>query len=517
MSIDNEIKPESKNNVEDGHDFEEAIGATRYGKFNVILILMVLPACFATISETTTMSYVFPVAQCDLDLDLSHKGLLNAVTYAGTISSSFMWGFLYDTFGRKKLMVYGFLLDGFFVLMSGLSQNLAFLMVMKFAGGFIISGPFGGLNAYLSEIHGAKHRKLMPLLMGLFSSIGTIYLALLAAIIFPLKIHWKITENFVLHSWNLYLIVSALPALFSGIFLIFFPESPKFLLSKGKHDKALGVFQKIYSFNTGKSKKTYPINQLMVSGDGKKKKEKVGKIQALKRGCVQMSPLFRRPLFGNFILVCTMQLCAICSLNTLRLWLPQLFQAIADYKQLNNGTSTKLCVMLDVIRPVPKNFTSEECFVNPNNFEVYFNSMISAAATCISYLVAGSLVNAIGHKLLLSVTSFCGGVTAASLYFAPNAEIANVLLGVFSSFGSIATTVILGIVVELFPTSLRTMAVSITMMTGRSAAMLGNVVFPILLETGCGPPFTMIALFFFVCTFLTWFVPNKSKPVIVMQ
>lgn len=66
-------------------DFETAISAAQFGKFNFILILLALPMCWCTIFETTTMSYVFPAAQCDLDLSLEDKGLLNAVTYGGKL------------------------------------------------------------------------------------------------------------------------------------------------------------------------------------------------------------------------------------------------------------------------------------------------------------------------------------------------------------------------------------------------------------------------------------------------
>lgn len=33
--------------------------------------------------DTTTMSYILPIAQCDLDLSLENKGMLNAITYLG--------------------------------------------------------------------------------------------------------------------------------------------------------------------------------------------------------------------------------------------------------------------------------------------------------------------------------------------------------------------------------------------------------------------------------------------------
>lgn len=64
-------------------DFETAITATGFGKFNVILIAVILPAAFSHVFETATMSYVLPVAQCDLSLSLQDKGTLNAITFAG--------------------------------------------------------------------------------------------------------------------------------------------------------------------------------------------------------------------------------------------------------------------------------------------------------------------------------------------------------------------------------------------------------------------------------------------------
>lgn len=64
-------------------DFETALAATGFGKFNFILLIIAIPAALAPMFESTTMSFVFPAAQCDLDLTLQNKGTLNAVTYLG--------------------------------------------------------------------------------------------------------------------------------------------------------------------------------------------------------------------------------------------------------------------------------------------------------------------------------------------------------------------------------------------------------------------------------------------------
>lgn len=67
-------------------DFETAIKATGFGKYNGMLLLISIPAALAPMFETTTMSLVFPAAQCDLDLSLQNKGTLNAITYLGICS-----------------------------------------------------------------------------------------------------------------------------------------------------------------------------------------------------------------------------------------------------------------------------------------------------------------------------------------------------------------------------------------------------------------------------------------------
>lgn len=42
--------------------------------------------------------------------------------------------------------------------------------------------------------------------------------------------------------------------------MIFFPESPKFLMSQGRNDEALRVFQTIFQINTGRLRADYPVS-----------------------------------------------------------------------------------------------------------------------------------------------------------------------------------------------------------------------------------------------------------------
>lgn len=55
----------------------------------------------------------------------------------GMISSAMVWGFLSDTLGRRKIMVWGFFCSGLVEIMAAMSQNFAMLLVTRFASGFL--------------------------------------------------------------------------------------------------------------------------------------------------------------------------------------------------------------------------------------------------------------------------------------------------------------------------------------------------------------------------------------------
>ncbi|XP_023021415.2 synaptic vesicle 2-related protein [Leptinotarsa decemlineata] len=500
-------------------DFERAISTAGYGKFNVILYIVSTAAGWSSVFETTTMSYVFPAAECDLQLTLNHKGILNAITYAGMISSACLWGYLCDTLGRKKLLYIGLLLDGLFFLMAASSQNFPLLMVAKFLGGFIINGPFAALTAYLSEFHCAKNRARVQMILGAIFSLGNLLLPVLALIILPVQMNFNI-GNLEFHSWNIYLMVSALPALASGLAFIFLPESPKFLMAMGKNEEALEVFQRVYRINTGRPMETYPIKNLVdeikiytIDVNNSEDNDSVTKTKntGFRDGFQNISPTFFWPNITKMVLVSLLQFMTMMSLNTLRLWLPQIYQAMNDYRYYNNDEEATLCEMLEIFQLTNDSMnTTKACEVNSNNTEVYIISMIVAITSIFGYITAGTLINSIGKKKLLSILGLVSGSMAMTMYLSRNVLSTIIFSAMFVTFGSIGINVILAVVVDLTPTSLRTMSVSLTMMFGRLGAALGNMGFPYLLESGCAPPFFSVGSVMIGCSFLACFLPNTD-------
>lgn len=64
-------------------NFEEALRRTEFGKFNYILVILSGMCLSTVLLETLGISFVMPIAECDLNLSTEDKGLLSAIAFAG--------------------------------------------------------------------------------------------------------------------------------------------------------------------------------------------------------------------------------------------------------------------------------------------------------------------------------------------------------------------------------------------------------------------------------------------------
>uniref|UniRef100_A0A182VRC7 Major facilitator superfamily (MFS) profile domain-containing protein n=1 Tax=Anopheles minimus TaxID=112268 RepID=A0A182VRC7_9DIPT len=539
-------------------DFETAIAATGYGRFNYLLLLVAMPCCMTTVFETTTMSYVLPSAECDLNLSLADKGMLNAITYTGMITSAFLWGFLSDAYGRKRLLVVGFLLDSTFNVLCALSQNMVAIMVFKFMGGFVICGPFAVLMAYLSEFHSLQHRSRVMIVLGVFYSAANMLLPALAWLILPQPWNLVLGDGALeIHSWQIFLAVSCLPGVLSGISVMFLPESPKFLMSKGQNERALAIFRRLYAINT-RGGQEFPIKELVdevrqgraANEPTSGKQPTSGKATpatsapgggsgGVGEGFRQLGIMFRKPHLKNACLVYGIQFGILLGLNTFRLWVPQLFTIIEEFEHeqhlLPADGSATLCEMLaykvnktellqqqwlqhDVSRALhgPDPVAMEplddvfKCTATTEG-RVYLYSLIIGCVGIGAYAVTTIMINSIGNRNILTYGLLMAGSCGTALYWARSSLVTLILSSCYITICSIASTALIGAVVAMFPTSMRTMVVSLTMMFGRTGSIIGNVVFPYLMALGCLPPFVMIGAIVIAVAMVSRLLPRTVK------
>lgn len=75
-----------------------------YGKFNIVLVLAAGFAFAGMGMENVNVSIIIPYAKLDMDISVAEQGLLNSAGFIGLVATSHLWGFLADTWGRKKVM-----------------------------------------------------------------------------------------------------------------------------------------------------------------------------------------------------------------------------------------------------------------------------------------------------------------------------------------------------------------------------------------------------------------------------
>ncbi|XP_046998602.1 synaptic vesicle glycoprotein 2C-like [Schistocerca americana] len=522
-------------------DFETAISLTGFGKFNYMLLLVAFPAAMVSVFDTTTMAYILPVAQCDLGLTNLDKGGLNAITYAGMITSAFMWGGLSDTLGRQRLLRISLIVDGLLALASAFAVQLWAMFLLRYLVGFTVCGPYAMLMSFLAEFHSTKYRSRCIMFTGIGVATANYLIPSFALALLTQTWGLEVGSGLVLKPWNVFIMACSLPALLAGSLMSFFPETPKFLMSKGRNGEALAVFHKVYALNTGRSPDSYPVQRLV--DELELRKASVAStmsvhqsaIQGLKNAWLQMRPLFVMPQLPKAVLSFSIQILCLFSMNTIRLWLPQIFATMEEFlyfQQLTDGVgmasltvndtdnSVYLCDMLtyqsvpqadnssivsklvdlldgdsdnDIVNVTLAIAGNTPCLPTVANSRLYINSIIVGVVSALGYSCAGQFVNWLGYRTLMMICFFSSGAFGIGVQWSTNTDLTLAMLSLYLALVGICSTCMMGVVVTIFPTSLRTTAVSLTMMFGRIAALSGNVIFPVLLDISCQLPFFIVS------------------------
>ncbi|CAH1114448.1 unnamed protein product [Psylliodes chrysocephalus] len=514
MENSGQFKKERRNTlpvVIDKANFEEAIVATGFGKFNIILLFSIIPSSFSQACEQMALSYVLPVAECDLELTLAQKGLLNAVTYAGMISSGPFFGIICDTFGRKKLIIYGYFVHFLCSIAAASSTSVLQMMIAKFFCGFVFNGPFSATTTYLTEFHSSEYRARVQLIRGVTYALGFLLLSGAAWLVLPTAFSITIFGSLNIHSWNLFLLCCACSPLSASILFTFMPESPKFLMSVGRNEDALKVFQSIYSMNSGRPKTDFPVKQLISELKGEDKVKDKSVKEFISKGWARISPVFSPPYIYRLALACTAAMTILTGLHTIKLWVPQILQLANDYQQAHNGSSTNVCGIMSILTENKTGSENETCHVTTENSFVYSNSMIINGVGMGFFIISGFFVNLLGKKNIMRVLTAAASVSAIGLYFAPNSAVLISLFSVYISCLDLTGVMAMTITLEMFPTHFRAIALSFHLMFARVGSLSANLLFSTLVGAGCLTPFLFCCLLTAALPFLITLYPNTEN------
>lgn len=167
----------------------------------------------------------------------SEIAALVAAAYAGGAVGGILFGNLADRYGRKLLFMLDLSFFIIFTLLCGIAHSVYWLIFLRFCLGIGLGGDFPLSASYMSEFAPTRYRGRLGSWVGSFWWVGA-----LCAMLVGVALYSVYTPE---ESWRWLLASGAVPAIIAFYLRSGLPESPRWLIGKGKTNEALIVMQRI--------------------------------------------------------------------------------------------------------------------------------------------------------------------------------------------------------------------------------------------------------------------------------
>ncbi|AIG76028.1 MULTISPECIES: MFS transporter [Amycolatopsis] len=382
--------------------------------------------------------FLTPLVGTEFGLSAGGKGLVATANLIGMAVGAVVWGTIADRIGRKRAFSVTLLLFALFSVLGALAPNVETFLALRFLAGIGLGGCIPVDYAIVSEFSPRKHRGRVLSAMDGWWPIGTTLAAVTATLLLPVQGNWR---------WMLVLMI--LPAL-----LLFWvrrgvPESPLYLVRKGREAEARAVIDDLVR-RTGATPEPYSVPPAVVEDT------RGGAVAAAfdqLRRVWAFNPRITAVAWSLFISVMLVYYAALS-------WMPSILRA-QGFGEIAAFASTALM----------------------------------NATGIVGVAVAVLLVDKVGRKRIIMVA---GPLTALSLVVfsllldTPAAAV--VAIGAFGLFALVVIPVMYAYVSELYPTELRASGFgwassSSRAITGFAPLLFGSVLWPVL-----GLPLTFTVL-----------------------
>ena len=223
--------------------------------FSYLIFLSVVAAlgCFLFGYDTAVISGTIAQVTQLFQLDALQQGWYVGCALVGSIVGVLFAGILSDKLGRKLTMVISAVLFSTSALGCALSADFAQLVVYRIIGGVGIGVVSIVSPLYISELAVAQYRGRLVSLYQLAVTVGFLgaYLVNYQLLAWAesgtqLSVDW-LNKIFITEVWRGMLGMETLPAILFFIIIFFIPESPRWLIVRGKELKAVNILEKIYN------------------------------------------------------------------------------------------------------------------------------------------------------------------------------------------------------------------------------------------------------------------------------
>jgi SP family galactose:H+ symporter-like MFS transporter len=359
----------------------------------------------------------------------SQLGGVTTAVLLGAVVGCLISGKITDLLGRKKIIIITSVIFMIGAVLSGSAPNVHFLIISRLFLGVGIGIASFSVPLYIAEISPTRYRGALVTINQLMITVGIL--------VSYITDYW-VANDADPYSWRLMFHIGVIPglALFTGMF--FLPETPRWLISKGRYEEGEKVLKKVEDPN-------------IIDATLTKLKQEIASDQENK---VSIKNLFTSRLKYPLIIgIGIMILTEMTGIDTIVYYTPKIFK-IAGY--ISNEQSILPAIIVGVSNVF---FTIVSIFLldRLGRRPVYFIGMSGLVVTLFSLGLCFHFQNELGNLFsLLTITTMV------------------VFIGSFAvSFGPLSWLLIS----EIFPLKFRGLGMSISAFTLWSATTIVNYSF----------------------------------------
>lgn len=243
------------NNVNE-YTVEQAIDYIGFGKFQMVFLAVTGLSWLCDAMEMMLLSFIGPAARCEWRLTTTQASSLTSFVFLGMGFGAPGFGMFADRKGRLFSLRCSTGLTLLAGVGSALAPTFSALCFARMVVGFGLGGVPVAYNL-CAEFLPSKKRGVYLSSLEFFWSFGSMISALLAWTILPKS------------SWRTLLGATVSPLILLGVLLVWMPDSPMYLASKGKMEEAERTLRFIAKMN----RKPLPVGVLKVQEKDKGKRE----------------------------------------------------------------------------------------------------------------------------------------------------------------------------------------------------------------------------------------------------
>jgi MFS family permease len=183
------------------------------------------------------IAVALPLLAAKFNTTPAELGLIGASAPIGCILGATVFGRFTDKLGRRMILLVDLLFFVVFAGMSALAWSVESLIFFRFLLGIGIGADYPVSSTYITENMPVRLRGRMLVSGFGFQALGALAGAVIGAII--LKLDPQID------AWRWVLGIAVFPAIIILLFRLTLPESPRWLIHKGRHEEASAVASKM--------------------------------------------------------------------------------------------------------------------------------------------------------------------------------------------------------------------------------------------------------------------------------